>query len=207
MSEQVLVVKRDLLEPFLASGESLITKNADIIFSEILADHQFVPRSAAEYDFGLKQIIPYVVVRCRNSFLLLRRTPKQTEKRLHNKYSLGIGGHINPSLPDNRDPNVIIKGLYRELNEEILVGDPGTLSFKGVINDESSSVGKVHLGLLYVLEVKSDAYAIREVDKMTGQWMDDRGIMLFYGRMEKWSQIVFDRYISRNQKTARSVIE
>jgi predicted NUDIX family phosphoesterase len=207
MSEEVLVVKRELVESFLEDRQGLITENIDVVFEKILMDHMFVPRRAAEYDFGLKQVIPYVIIRCRDNCLLLRRTSKQTEKRLHNKYSLGIGGHINPCLPDNGDPNIIIKGLYRELNEEILLGDPGTLSFKGVINDESSSVSKVHLGLLYVLEVKSDEYAIREVDKMTGQWMDEKGIMLFYDQMENWSQIVFDRYISREQKVVRSVIE
>jgi predicted NUDIX family phosphoesterase len=207
MSEQVLVVRRELAESFLQGREGLVTDNLEVIFEQILKDHLFVPRRDAEYDFDLKQVIPYVIIRCRDNLLLLRRTSKQTEKRLHNKYSLGIGGHINPSLPDNRDQNIIIKGLYRELNEEILLGDAGTLTFKGVINDESSSVSKVHLGLLYVLEVESDEYAIREADKMTGQWMDERGIIAVYDLMETWSQIVFDLHIRKEQKAVRSVAE
>jgi predicted NUDIX family phosphoesterase len=207
MSEQVLVVRRELVESFLQGREGLVTDNLEVIFEQILKDHLFVPRRDAEYDFDLKQVIPYVIIRCRDNFLLLRRTSKQTEKRLHNKYSLGIGGHINPSLPDNGDPNIIIKGLHRELNEEILLEGAGTLTFKGVINDESSSVSKVHLGLLYVLEVESHEYAIREVDKMTGQWMDERGIMAVYDLMETWSQIVFDRHIRKEHKAVRSVAE
>ncbi len=207
MSEQVLVVRRELVESFLQGRDGLVTDNLEVIFEQILMDHMFVQRRDAEYDFDLKQVIPYVIIRCRNNFLLLKRTSKQTEKRLHNKYSLGIGGHINPSLPDNGDSNIVIKGLYRELNEEILLGGAGTLAFKGVINDESSSVSKVHLGLLYVLEVESDEYAIREVDKMTGQWMDERGIIAVYDRMETWSQIVFDRHIRKEQKAVRRVAE
>ncbi len=207
MSEQVLVVRRELVESFLQGREGLVTDNLEGFFEQILMDHLFVPRRDAEYDFGLKQVIPYVIIRCRDNLLLLKRTSRQTEKRLHNKYSLGIGGHINPSLPDNADPNIIIKGLYRELNEEIMLGDAGTLTFKGVINDESSSVSKVHLGLLYALEVESNEYSIREVDKMTGQWTDERGIMAVYDLMETWSQIVFDRHIRKEQKAVRSVAE
>ncbi|MEJ2695569.1 MAG: hypothetical protein P8013_02875 [Candidatus Sulfobium sp.] len=202
MPEEVLVVKRELLEPFLASGERLITGRGDAIFNEILAAHMFVPRSDAEHDFGLKQVIPYVIVRCRDNFLLLRRTSKQTEERLHNKYSLGIGGHINPSLPDGGYPNIIIKGLYRELNEEILLGGPGRLSFKGVINDESSSVSKVHLGLVFVLEVESREYSVKETEKMAGQWADQKGMMQVYDKMETWSQIVFDSYVCGAQEVA-----
>ena len=200
MSEEVLVVKRSLLEPFLASGDRLITEKTDIILNGILAEHHFVPRSAAEYDFDLKQVIPYVVVRCRESFLLLRRTSNQTEKRLHNKYSLGIGGHINPSLPDDKGLNIIIKGLYRELNEEVRLTDPGRLSFKGIINDESSSVGKVHLGLFYVLDVESDGYSIRERDKMVGRWAGEEGIAEVHDQMETWSQIIFDGHLRKRRQ-------
>jgi len=198
--EQVLVVKRELLETFLASTESLVRENIDVIFDKVLSGHLFVPRKTAEYDFGLKQVIPYVIIRCGDHFLLLRRTHRQTEERLHNKYSLGIGGHINPSLPGDGDQNIIIRGLYKELGEEIQLGGPGTLSFEGIINDESSSVSKVHLGLFYVLEVKSDEFAIREADKMVGDWVDEKGLMLAYDRMETWSQIVFDHYVRKSQK-------
>lgn len=195
-----MVVKRELLESFLSSGESLMTGNIGTLFNRILKDHLFVSRSAAEYDFDLKQVIPYVIVRHQNNFLLLRRTSKQTEKRLHNKYSLGIGGHINPSLPDDQGSNIIIKGLYRELHEEVLLGDGGVLSFEGIINDDSSSVSKVHLGLLYELEVESDEFTIREVDKMVGYWVDRKGLRRVYDQMETWSQIVLDFYIDRVQK-------
>lgn len=200
MSEEVLVVQRRLLEPFLASGDRLITSNTDTMLKGILAEHHFVPRSAAEYDFDLKQIIPYVVVRCRESFLLLRRTSKQTEKRLHNKYSLGIGGHINPPSPDDKGRNIITKGLYRELNEEVRLPDPGRLSFEGIINDEGSSVGKVHLGLFYVLDVESDDYSIRERDKMVGKWAGEEGISEVHDQMETWSQIIFDLHLRRSRQ-------
>lgn len=187
------------METFLASSESLIRENTDGVVERILADHLFVPRDLAEYDFDLKQVIPYVIIRCRDSYLLLRRTSKQTEKRLHNKYSLGIGGHINPST-DHDGANIIVGGLYRELNEEVRLGGPGRLSFEGIINDESTSVSKVHLGLFHVYEVDSLEYAVRETEKMAGQWVDEAGILEVYGRMETWSQIIFDRYVQGQQE-------
>ena len=201
--EQVLVVKREMLEPLLASGEGLIKENTGLIVDRILASHLFVPRAAAEYDFDLRQIIPYVTIHCGLNFLLLRRTSKQTEKRLHDKYSLGIGGHINPSGEDGEDADVIINGLYKELNEEVLLGERGTLSFQGIINDESTSVSRVHLGLFYVLEVQSDEYSIMETDKMVGNWADEQGIMDVYDRMETWSQIVFDCYVRKSRECGR----
>lgn len=195
-----MVVRRGLLDTFLASAESLIRESTDIVFNRVLSDHFFVSRKSAEYDFSLKQVIPYVIIRCGNHFLLLRRTAGQTEERLHNKYSLGIGGHINPPPPGDTEQNIIIRGLYKELGEEIRLSGPGALTFVGIINDESSSVSKVHLGLFYVLEVESEGFAIIEADKMVGDWVDEKGLVLVYDRMETWSQIVFDQYVRKSQK-------
>jgi predicted NUDIX family phosphoesterase len=162
--------------------------------SDIMENRTFMPRDEAEYNFNYKQVIPYVIIRHRNEFLLLKRTKKQTEKRLHDKYSLGIGGHINPVSSDSRD-NIIMNGLYKELNEEISLSDPAELNFIGVINDESNSVSRVHLGLLYVHEVRSPGYRVLETEKMTAQWVTEERLTDFYPLLETWSQIVCDHYI------------
>ena len=195
MSESVMVVNNRLISPIINIKDNgcLITGN-DQVFDNIIENHSFMPRSEAEYNFDFKQVIPYVIIRNVNEYLLLKRTSRQTEKRLHNKYSLGIGGHINPA-PSIPEENLITNGLYKELGEEILLDDPGKLRFIGVINDEGNSVSRVHLGLLYLLETISSKYQILESEKMTAQWVAKDRLIDFYDNLETWSQIVYDNYI------------
>jgi predicted NUDIX family phosphoesterase len=195
LSEKVLVIQNNVLTAHIQSKSGcLITEQKEQIFNKILVNQGFMPRDDAEYNFEHKQVIPYVIIRNGNNYLLLKRLTGQTEKRLHNKYSLGIGGHINPESTMTGD-NIIIKGLYKELNEEVSVDDPADLSFVGIINDESNSVSKVHLGLLYELQTKSPGYRVLETEKMTAQWVTWDELREVYDGLETWSQIVYDRYI------------
>ena len=199
MSEKVLVIQNNLLYPHIQNKSGcLITEQKEQIFDNILINQAFMSRDNAEYNFEHKQVIPYVIIRNGNNYLLLKRLAGQTEKRLHNKYSLGIGGHINPDYSITGD-NIVIKGLYRELNEEVLVDDPADLNFIGIINDESNSVSKVHLGLLYELEAKSPGCRVLETGKMTAQWVAEDDLREFYDGLETWSQIVYDQYIKDNK--------
>jgi len=197
VSEDVLVVQNSSIVDYIQGGNgSLTTERSNELINKILGNHMFMPRDKAEYDFEHKQVIPYVIIRDKKNYLLLKRTSKQTEKRLHNKYSLGIGGHINPE-PSEGDNNIIIKGLYRELNEEVSLKDPSDLNFIGIINDESNSVSRVHLGLLYVQEVLSPGYEVLETEKMTAEWVTEDKLQDHYNELETWSQIVYDYYINK----------
>lgn len=196
MSESVLVIQNNILSPYLLDQTGrLITEHKDQIFTKILDNQTFMQRDEAEYNFEHKQVIPYVIVRNSENYLLLQRTANQTEKRLHNKYSLGIGGHINPE-PVSGEDNIILSGLYRELNEEVLINEHAGLNFIGVINDERNSVSKVHLGMLYVLEALSPDYQVLETDNMTARWIASGNLKEYYDQMETWSQIVYDYYIN-----------
>ncbi len=196
MSEKVLVIQNSLLNAHIQNKSGcLITEQKEQIFNKILDNQGFMPRDDAEYNFEHKQVIPYVIIRNGNNYLLLKRLTGQTEKRLHNKYSLGIGGHINPD--SSVGENIVIKGLYRELNEEVLVDDPADLDFVGIINDESNSVSKVHLGLLYELQANSSGYRVLETGKMTAQWVTGDELKEVYEGLETWSQIVYDQYIMK----------
>lgn len=195
MSEKVLVIQNNVLTAHIQSKSGcLITEQKEQIFNKILVNQGFMPRDDAEYNFEHKQVIPYVIIRNGNNYLLLKRLTGQTEKRLHNKYSLGIGGHINPDSSITGD-NIVIKGLYKELYEEVLVDDPADLNFIGIINDESNSVSKVHLGLLYELQAESPGFRVLETEKMTAQWVAEDELSDFYDGLETWSQIVYDHYI------------
>jgi len=162
------------------------------------AQLSYRPRGQVEDDPSFKQIIPYVLIRHQNRFLLAQRTSRQTEKRLHNKYSVGIGGHINDLEQSAGHKDVIHAGLERELNEEVRVlGGRRSLDLVGIISDDSTEVGKVHLGLVFILEVDSDQYSIEEPDLMTAQWAGVEVLREKLPLMETWSQIAFQNVIER----------
>ncbi|MBC8414523.1 MAG: NUDIX domain-containing protein [Nitrospira sp.] len=195
MSEKVLVIPASLLKNGHTVRDGGLTNDGtDAIIKEMLQGCSFMPREEAEHDFECKQIIPYVTVKRGEEFLLLQRTSRQSEKRLHNKYSLGIGGHINPIDQDGGE-DIIMQSLMRELQEEVWLATPGDLRFIGVINDESNSVSRVHLGLAYVLEVHTPEFKVLEDDKMTARWVSMEELTGYYDSFETWTQIVYDDYI------------
>jgi len=170
-------------------GEKFIRASTDEILYLISTRHFFIDRAVAEVSPQYKQIIPYVIIRCGDDYFVLERTARQTETRLHHKVSLGIGGHINPG-------HTLLDGLEKELAEEVHVETDFQLDFKGILNDDSTEVGAVHLGAVYVLEAATRDVRVRETEKMTGQWMPRAALAPLRERMETWSQIVYDQLIA-----------
>lgn len=195
MNENVLVVPTSGINPFLTgkfTGGDL-QKALDFI----LANHSFRSRAIVEEDPSFKQIIPYVVVRHEDRYLLMQRTSKQTEKRLHGKSSVGIGGHINDLETMGSGQNIIHAGLERELEEEIhLHGRRLSLELAGIISDDSTPVGQVHMGLVYLLETDSTDFTVNEPDLMTAKWATLEELRATHDRMETWSQIVLDKILT-----------
>ena len=177
--------------------KGLIRGNSEVL-KKIVQNGLFLRRSELEEDPSFKQIIPYAIISDKDSFYLFRRTSGQTEKRLHNKFSLGVGGHMNPDHSMEPKEQFIIDELKRELDEEVkllngcLIED---IEFIGFINDDTISVGSVHIGLLYNIHVSNKEVYINETDKMTADWIEKSNLAEFYGVMETWTKIAFDFYI------------
>lgn len=122
-------------------------------------DLKFTLREAAEKDFALKQLIPYVLLVREGKVLFYVRGKKSGESRLQWKGSVGIGGHINP-VDDSLFSNMAdgSRGLYdaaveREVGEEVVLGSVLSKRVVGLINDDSNEVGKVHLGVVHLWEL------------------------------------------------------
>jgi predicted NUDIX family phosphoesterase len=189
LNESVLVVPRQVIDR-LCPG--VFCPNAALAEAEVLQRSFFLDRAVAEHDFRHKQVIPYVVIRHGDCFLLLRRTRKQAESRLHDLYSLGIGGHVNSGDKPPPGANVLLAGMRRELEEEIHVAAEESCRLVGLINDDSNEVSRVHMGFLYLLTAASPQYTLRETDKHTALWGTPAEIGAYYERMESWAQIVYD---------------
>lgn len=168
----------------------------------------FRKRNELEEDPSFKQIIPYAVISHKEpersgiqgsqSFYLFRRSSGQTEKRLQNLFSMGVGGHMNPAASVMPEEQYLVDELKREFFEEVRLSNGcfiEDIEFIGFINDESIPVSRVHLGLLYNIRVSSKDIHVYETDKMTGAWIEKCRLVEFYEGMETWTRIVFDSYI------------
>lgn len=186
--EQVLVVERKKIERYISGRNGLITECAQQLFEIIKAEHEFMPRDEAEQRPDYKQIIPYVILRRGDEFFVTRRLSKGGEARLHGKISIGIGGHINPV---DEQGDLLMRGLWREIHEEVALDKHGELSPCGFINDDLNAVGSVHLGACFTLPVEGDV-SVKETEKLEGLWMTGAELQENYGSMETWTQIALE---------------
>lgn len=148
----------------------------------------------AEINTYYKQPIPYVLIKRGNEIYTYERLSGGGEARLHSKLSLGVGGHMNPE--EGNFQEVLMINLNRELEEELNIQSSArNLQFIGLINDDLNEVGKVHLGILAILELSDDAIVnVREVEQLKGYWLTIEELKQSntYDRLESWSQIAVD---------------
>ena len=199
MEELVFAFPTDELWKLLPyKKKGLIRENSEIL-KKIVQNGLFLRRSESEEDPSYKQISPYAIISNKSSYYLFRRTAGQTEKRLYNKFSLGVGGHMNPGYSVESKEQYIIDELKRELFEEVNLLNGCSIEdieFIGFLNDDTIPVGRVHIGLLYDIHVSNKEVYVNESDKMTGDWIEKSGLAEFYEEMETWSKIAFDFYIN-----------
>lgn len=150
---------------------------------------RFVDRPMAEEDPGLKQLIPYVVVRDGELVYLMERTAAGGDPRLHGKASIGVGGHLNP-VDDGEDP--LADGLRREWSEELVADWEPEFRLVGLLNDDSNPVGSVHLGVVFEVLADGRQVEVRERDKLSGRFATVAEVRSAVARMETWSRLVAD---------------
>ena len=189
-SEQVLCVKREDMFPD-GAWHGFVSQDLGRHQALIRERHFFKPRAEVENDPGYQQIIPYVVFRHDGRYFLTHRLRASSEKRLRKQYSLGIGGHINPGDLEAGDP--ILDGLRREWGEEVIYDGKFEAQLIGLLNDDSSPVSKVHLGVVFLVDGDSPNISIRETDKLAGELLTLDEMRIYYLGMESWSQMVYDR--------------
>jgi predicted NUDIX family phosphoesterase len=153
------------------------------------------PRSKMEHDPSFKQLIPYVIFRYRDaqgveSVFQYTRGKGQGEGRLHSKRSVGIGGHI--SSDDAAQPHgagAYDEGLRRELDEEVIIDTPFVAQCVGLINDDDTEVGRVHLGVVHLYDVEHPAVKPRESEIIECGFRPVKQLLTELSGFETWSQI------------------
>ncbi|MBO51187.1 MAG: phosphoesterase [Planctomycetaceae bacterium] len=161
------------------------------------AQMSFRPRDTVEEDPSLKQLIPYCVFRHEGRVFHYRRGTEQGEGRLHSKRSIGIGGHISSEdTQAGRSPYE--EGMQREIAEEVFLETGYTEQCVGLINDDLTEVGQVHLGVVHVFDLDEPKVRPREESIIEtgfatpGDLVDDRE------SFETWSQICLDHLLGES---------
>jgi predicted NUDIX family phosphoesterase len=193
--ESVLCVPRTTIFPD-GAWHGLVATGLERVLRTIRATAEYRPRDRVEDDPSLQQIIPYCIVRHGDgSYLLTHRLRASSEKRLHHLYSLGVGGHVNPGDGENGDP--VVGGLRREWSEEIVCPAPATARLVALLNDDTTPVSRVHLGLVFLVEPDDGAAAaVRETRKLEGEVLTLEAMRRHYLNMESWSQLVYDDLVA-----------
>ena len=188
--ELVLVVPR----PALVPGDGWLGVRHDDLgeaLETVRREGRFVRRGDAEEDPTLKQVIPYLVLRDGDAWFLMRRTRAGGDARLHDLWSIGVGGHLNPGDGD------VAGGLRREWAEEIDAAFEPEFEPVGLLNDDTTAVGAVHVGFVYVADAAGRPVAIRETDKLAGAFASTAEVAAVRDAMETWSQLAFDALAAR----------
>lgn len=208
---KILVISTDKLYHIIEKKEfGSISLNSLI---EIMNLGEYKVRNEMETTPEYKQIIPYIMIRnSANQILCYKRSTKGAEKRLHEKLSIGVGGHIeeegemfiNNEIYFNEHKIVgrtwdFFNDLVREVHEEIGFKPilDNNLSLYGYINDNNTDVGKVHLGIVFCYDI-DDNFDVKkgETDILINrEFLSINEINHNYTKLEEWSKILFDNLL------------
>src|SRR6266513_6131092 len=199
--ENVLVIKRSLFgERGTFQG---LNFEPEKYLKAILSrgSNFFIPRSDAESNPAYKQIIPYALIAFHDTILHYVRGKKAGDQRLTAKGSIGIGGHMNETDESlfAMDEQAYRAGVEREVNEEIKIDTSFEDRIVALLNDDSTEVGRVHLGIVHILKLKEPNVQKREA-MITGlTFLTKEELVARRESLETWSQIcvdAFDRLLS-----------
>jgi predicted NUDIX family phosphoesterase len=194
-TERVLVVPTELFHR-LGHFQGFSGEVGRYLDTLLQAEHtSYRPRAEVEKDPGFKQLIPYMIFRHTDSagqqtvFQYTRGTG-MGEGRLHRKRSVGIGGHISAiDAVSNGAGNPYEEGMRREMDEEVAVDAPYTVRRVGMINDDQTEVGRVHLGIVHLFDVEQPAVRPREPEIIECGFRPVEAILADMTGFETWSQI------------------
>jgi predicted NUDIX family phosphoesterase len=153
------------------------------------------PRHDVEEDPSFKQLIPYCILRYvpDESVFQYTRGAGQGEGRLHAKRSIGVGGHISLSDAEaDGDLHPYEEGMQRELAEELVMETTFQQRCVGLINDDETDVGRVHLGVVHLLDVHRPQVKPREADIVDADFQPVRRLLQQLNQFETWSQICLE---------------
>jgi predicted NUDIX family phosphoesterase len=161
------------------------------------AHTSYRPRPEMENDPSYKQLIPYCLFQFEDKIFHYRRGTDQGEARLHSKRSFGIGGHI--SSEDDASENAYEEGMRREIAEEVFLESGVRQECIGLINDDETEVGRVHLGVVHRFHLDSPKVRPREASIMETGFAAPGDLVASLDEFESWSQICLEYLLRQTE--------
>jgi len=192
--ENVLVIKRSLFDQ-LGSFQGLNFEPGKYLQAILSRGNNFfLSRPKAETDPTHKQIIPYVLLAHGGKVLHYVRGKKAGEQRLVAKGSIGIGGHMNEGDESlfALDEAAYRGGVEREVGEEIAIKTKFEDRIVALLNDDSTEVGQVHLGVVHVFKLDEPKVEKREAMITNLAFLGKEELTARRDSLETWSQICLD---------------
>lgn len=193
--EQIIVVSRELLfDNEKNAFNGFLSKN-DVQGEEIFntfKNYEVKRRGDMEEDPSYKQLISYCLLENENDEILVyQRLSGGGEERLHGQSSVGVGGHMNNVVGADSINEVLRVNAQRELNEEVGLSEDRSqnMEYIGFINDDTNAVGKVHIGVVFKIKVKSSDVEVRETDTLKINWVSQDEINDL-NHFESWSALI-----------------
>lgn len=200
-TEHVLVVPTPLFHQ-LGHFQGFCSDTSKYLQPLLQSDQlSYRPREAMEQDPSFKQLIPYVIFQYvdptgETQVFQYTRGKGQGESRLHAKMSIGIGGHISSDDAAQSGNDAYAEGMQRELAEEVRIDTAYDDQCVGLINDDETEVGKVHLGVVHLFTVAEPRIASNEDEILDSGFLPVSKLKQELERMETWSSIAFDALFS-----------
>jgi predicted NUDIX family phosphoesterase len=192
--ENVLVVKRSLFDQ-LGSFQGLNFEPQGYLGTLLSRGNNFfLPRATAEHDPTHKQIIPYAIIAHGDRVLHYVRGKKAGEQRLVAKGSIGIGGHMNDTDESlfAWDEEAYRAGVEREVTEEVRIDTTFDDQIVALLNDDSTEVGRVHLGVVHVFKLSQPKVTKREAMITSLEFLTREELLGRRDSLETWSQLCVD---------------
>ena len=169
-------------------------------------DGRYNPRDVMETNTNFVQIIPYIVCTSGDNIFVYERLKKGTEARLHNLFSIGVGGHVDLDEDYWEGASTwasVESCAYRELVDELTIGERTDTVGKDsevivnftdhIIYDPSNSVGQVHLGVVCTADLSHRSVHVQEIEKLKGEFHSIDKVRSMLPSMENWSKIAFEK--------------
>jgi predicted NUDIX family phosphoesterase len=178
---------------------------------------KLIPRSKCETDLDTLQLIPYVVIRDINTgkYLSYIRGLDGDESKLHNKVSIGVGGHVDVEAGD-WILSTLVTEAARELEEELGLDTIITIPLladsviqSSIIYSNEDKVSSVHVGISMLIEIDTSNITSNEENVITNLQLLDYTELLDTDRfdLEKWSYLALVNHHYNNIRTTPSSIE
>jgi len=218
-AEEVLCVSEESFKDTLTFQG--IETDTEQLLPRLLASAatQYIPRAEAESRDSAKQFITYVLVQSGQRILCFRRSYlSRAAEFLRGSKCIGFGGHVTAADEDilsHRDRG-LSECARRELTEELTLPDPIALALTstsrlfreaplevlGVLNDDSSEVGRRHVAVVYRVWL-NDWQIAKHLQKGDSSlkglaWLDLTKDKVDLSDYEYWSQLCLRTFFPSN---------